>query len=86
MRVVISDATLRRHRACPARFQADCPWWDPKENALVYPNWGSEVIDHYLTARQGGAAMLEWLVRHELVPMTMDEFKAAVVARGGSNG
>lgn len=81
MRVVIPGSVLVQRRACRARFAADCPWWDAKQDALVYENWDQSVIDHYLKARVGGAGMLQWLVRHELVPMTMDEFNAATAEK-----
>lgn len=84
MQVIITNETLRRHRSCKAPYAADCPWWDEKQGALVYEDWNQSVIDHYLKVREGGPEMLEWLVRHKLVPMTIDEFNAAIAAARSS--
>ena len=81
MRVVIPESALKRARTCGAHLNADCPWWDAAEHALVYPNW-DEAVEHYLTARDKGVAMLEWLVRHKLVPMTPAELAEKRGARG----
>ena len=73
MRVVIPNATLRRHRSCRAAYSS--PEWDEKEQALVYSDW-DKTVERHLAMGQDGIERLEWLVRHELVPMTVDEFAA----------
>ena len=78
MQVVIPEATLKRHRACRGRFTS--PWWDAKEQALVYGDW-DEAVRQFLSSKDG-TERLEWLVAHELVPMTKSEFHAAKTARG----
>jgi hypothetical protein len=79
MRVVISEATLKRHRACRGRY--DSPYWSEEEKSLVYENW-DEAVAHFLSTKDG-TERLEWLVNHELVPMTKDQFSAV---SGASNG
>ena len=84
MRVVIQDSTLKQHRACSARFESDCPWWDKNIQALVYEDW-DQAVEHYLTVRRDGVRQLKWLVRHKLVPMTETELATAIAAHGGSH-
>lgn len=72
-RVIIPEATLKRHRACRGRF--DSPWWDAEQQALVYENWDQAVTQFLST--EDGTERLEWLVGHGLVPMTKEEFATA---------
>jgi hypothetical protein len=81
VRVVIDNAALRRHRSCKGAYTS--PYWDEREQALVYEDWASAVKFFLETA--DGTARLQWLAKHKLVPMTMDEFIAARAARGASN-
>lgn len=80
MQVIILESTLKRHRACRGRFTSQ--WWDVKQQALVYEDW-DEAVRQFLSTKDG-TERLEWLVAHELVPMTKSEFDAAKAATGGS--
>jgi hypothetical protein len=79
VRVVIDNAALRRNRSCKGAYTNR--EWDEKEQALIFPDWDASVEE--LLSTEKGLARLEWYVRHNLVPMTMDEFIAAKSARGG---
>lgn len=81
MRVAIDSATLRRHRACSAAY--DSPEFNEEEDALVYSDFSQSV--NRLMATELGRGQLKWLVRHGLVPMTIEQFEAAVVARGAGS-
>lgn len=81
MRVVIDNATLRKHRSCKGVYTRK--EWDPKLQAIVYPDWDASVEE--LLSTPLGLERLEWYVTHKLVPMTMTEFVAAKAARGVSN-
>ena len=81
MRVVIDNAALRRNRSCKGAYTNR--EWDPELQALVFPDWDASVEELLSTPK--GLGRLEWYVRHNLVPMTMDEFIAAKTARGVSN-
>jgi len=83
VRVVISNETLRWHRSCKAVYTS--PFWDAKENALVFPDWDDAVKNYFVPMGHEGFFRLEWHVNHGLVPMTKDEFDALKAAHGGSN-
>lgn len=77
MRVVIDQATLKRHRSCDVTVS---PNWDTEHKSLVYEDWDKAVKNFLSTA--DGTSRLEWLVRHELVPMSADQFATAKDAIG----
>lgn len=79
MRVVIDNATLRRHRSCKGAYTN--PEWDAEAQALIFPDWEASV--EQLLSDPKGLARLEWYVSQRLVPMTMSEFLTAKAARGG---
>ncbi len=81
MRVIIDNATLRRHRSCRAAYSS--PEWDAKSQTLVYEDWDATV--ERLLKNPEGLETIEWFVNHKLVPMTSDEFAALKKARGASN-
>jgi hypothetical protein len=83
VRVVIDNATLRRHRSCRNVYTS--PFWDAKEQALVFPDWEDAVKNYFLPMGAEGLFRLEWHVTHKLVPMTEDELAALKKAHGGSN-
>lgn len=83
MRVVITNAQLRKYRSCKGAYTN--PEWDPKEGeagALVFVDWDASVKELLSTPK--GIARLEWYVLHKLVPMTADELVAAKAAHGVS--
>ena len=81
MRVVIDNATLRRHRSCKGAYAS--PEWDEGEQALIYADW-ERTVERLLSKGQPGADELEWFVHHKLVPMTAEELVAAKAAHGVS--
>jgi hypothetical protein len=80
VRVVIDNATLRRHRSCKGAYTNR--EWDAEAQALIFPDWEASVTELLSTPK--GRDRLEWYVHHKLVPMTKDEFIAA--RAGVSNG
>lgn len=83
MRVAIEKATLKRHRACRAAYTS--PEWDVASETLVYSDW-EQSVQRLLSGGDEGKRQLEWLVNHELVPMTKDEFVAARSAYDSAHG
>jgi len=81
MRVVLDNATLRRHRSCRAAYTS--PEWNAELQALVYEDWDATV--ERLLKKPEGLEQIEWFVNHKLVPMTSDELAALKKARGVSN-
>jgi hypothetical protein len=73
VRVVIDNATLRRHRSCKGAYTNR--EWDAEAQALIFPDWEASVTELLSTPK--GIRRLEWYVTHKLVPMTMEEFIAA---------
>jgi hypothetical protein len=81
VRVVIDNATLRRHRSCRAVYTS--PEWDVGLQSLVYSDW-DKTVERHIAMGQDGLDRLEWLVNHKLVPMTADELNSIKKARGFS--
>jgi hypothetical protein len=81
MRVVIDNAALRKARSCKGAYTNR--EWDPALQALVFPDWDASVKELLSTPK--GRARLEWYARHNLVPMTLDQFIAAKAALGVSD-
>jgi hypothetical protein len=88
MKVVVTKAQLDGSdrppgvgalRAC--RVYLKSPEWDSGQQALVYADW--EETSKRLLSSHAGTGYLDWLVTHQLVPMTREEF---VAARGVSHG
>jgi hypothetical protein len=73
VRVVIDNATLRRHRSCKGAYTNR--EWDADAQALIFSDWAASVTELLSTPK--GLARLEWYVHHGLVPMTKDEFISA---------
>jgi hypothetical protein len=71
MRVVIDNATLRRHRSCSGVYTS--PYWNKAEQSLVFPDW-DDAVKNYFMVISDGMDRLEWHVRHGLVPTTPEEF------------
>lgn len=80
MRVVIDNATLRKHRSCKAVYSN--PEWRADLQALVLEDFDKSV-ERYLSTPKG-VEHLAWHVRHKLVPMTEEQFEAAKKAHGVS--
>jgi len=81
MRVVIDNATLRRHRSCKGAYTNR--EWDAEAQALIFPDWEASITE--LLSTKKGVARLEWYVHNKLVPMTDDELAAAKTAHGAPN-
>jgi hypothetical protein len=74
MRVVITRATLKQHRACSDAYIS--PEWDEKEDAIVFQDW-NKTVERLLAKPNGvGLDQLDWYTAHKLVPMTRSEFEA----------
>lgn len=81
MQVIVTGAQLRSHKACDAYFKS--PEWDSEQDALIYSDW-SNTVERLLSSRTG-TVYLDWLITHELVPMTRSEFIEARKTRGGTH-
>lgn len=82
MKVVIPLAALQAAHACDVYLQS--PEWDEGAQALVYPDWAATIERHFAAGRRS-ISQLGWLVAHDLVPMTRDEFVAMRKTRGGTH-
>jgi len=78
MRVVITKDQREGVDACRMYLKAKS--WDPNQQALVFEDWEASVV-RILSNRQN-TVYLNFLVTNKLVPMTLDEFNAALKAHG----
>jgi len=77
--VVITKNQLDGSHACPVYL--DSPEWDEGRKALVFADW--DVAVARMLSSRPGTTYLSFLVAKKLVPMTMDEFAAALKTHGG---
>lgn len=75
--VVISKEQLIAARACTKDSYFDSPEWNGE--ALVYADW--EASRERLLSTSRGTSQLSFLVAKGLVPMTREEFRAAITEK-----